>query len=107
MRENRTLIQNETITYIKTQYPNLDYNEGSCSRDVGYIIDNVATDLIYGGNERSSKAGEYYFLYPSAATVSGYANPAAQLDQTTTGVRYAAGVAGAAIWDFLPGKDND
>jgi hypothetical protein len=21
--------------------------------------------------------------------------------------RYAAGVAGAAIWDFLPGKDND
>jgi hypothetical protein len=50
---------------------------------VGYIVDAVATDLKYGGNERSSKAGEYYYLYPSLATVSGYANPEAQLDQTT------------------------
>ena len=109
--DNKPLIQNEVIAFLSSSWSGVDgfsYNEASCSRDVAYIVDNVATDLIYGGNERSSKAGEYYFLYPSAATVSGYANPAAQLDQTTTGVRYAAGVAQKVIGNELlvPASDS-
>ena len=94
--DNKTLIQNETIAFLSSSWSGVDgfsYNEAKCRRDVAYIVDAVSTDLIYGGNERSSKAGEYYFLYPSAATVSGYANPAAQLDQTTTGIKFASGLA--------------
>jgi hypothetical protein len=96
LRQNKPLIQKETIAYLSSSWTGVDgfyYNEASCSRDVAYIIDNVATDLLYGGNERSSKAGEYYFLYPSKATVGGVPSVNAQLEQTVQGIRFAAGTA--------------
>jgi hypothetical protein len=85
MRTNRSLIQNETITYINTQYPNLDYNQSKCRRDVGYIVDNIATDLLYGGNERTETAGLYYFLYPSVANT-------VQLTETINAIQYVKGM---------------
>jgi hypothetical protein len=94
LRQNKPLIQKETIAYLSSSWTGVDgfyYNEASCSRDVAYIIDNVATDILYGGNERSSKAGEYYFLYPSKATVGGVPSVNAQLEQTVQGIRFAAG----------------
>ena len=89
--ENRSLVQNEVIAYISSSWSNFEYNEASCSRDVGYILDAVTTDFYYGGNERSSKAGEFYYLYPSSATVSGSESPNvdAQLYPTVDGVKYA------------------
>ena len=96
LRQNKPLIQKETIAYLSSSWTGVDgfyYNEASCSRDVAYIIDNVATDLLYGGNERSSKAGEYYFLYPSKATVGGVPSVNAQLEQTVQGIRFTAGTA--------------
>jgi hypothetical protein len=83
-RKNRSLIQDETITYINTKYPTFSYNEAKCRRDTGYIIDNVITDLIYGGNERSELAGLYYYLYPSIANTT-------QLEETLEGIRYSQG----------------
>ncbi len=94
LRQNKPLIQKETIAYLSSSWTGVDgfyYNEASCSRDVAYIVDNVATDVLYGGNERSSKAGEYYFLYPSKATVGGVPSVNAQLEQTVQGIRFAAG----------------
>ena len=84
--ENRSFIQNEVIAYISSSWSGFEYNEASCSRDTGYIVDAVATDLLYGGNERSRTAGEYYYLYPSEATTT-------QANQTTDGVKYASGIA--------------
>jgi hypothetical protein len=81
MRKNRSLIQTETITYINTQYPNLDYNQAKCRRDVGYIVDNITTDLLYGGNERTETAGLYYFLFPSVANTT-------QLTETINALQY-------------------
>jgi hypothetical protein len=88
--DNRAFIQNETIAYLSSSWSGFYYNEASCSRDVGYIVDAVATDLKYGGNERAVQAGVYYYLYPSDATGS-------QLNQTTDGIKYAAGIAGNII----------
>ena len=100
--KNKPFIQAETIAFLSSSWSGVDgfyYNEASCSRDVAYIVDSVATDLIYGGNQRSSKAGEYYFLYPSAATVSGSVSPTvtAQLGPTVDGISFAAGVANKVI----------
>jgi hypothetical protein len=92
---NREFVQNETIAFLSSSWSGVDgfyYNEAKCKRDVGYILDAVATDALYGGNERSITAGRFYYLYPSAAIVKGSANPAAQLEQTVTGIRYAAGL---------------
>jgi hypothetical protein len=101
---NKSLIQKEVIQYVSSSWSGVDgfyYNEASCSRDVGYILDAVATDLKYGGNQRSSKAGEYYYLYPSKATVVGFASPDAQLDQTISGIKFAAGLAQKTISNIL------
>jgi hypothetical protein len=47
------------------------YNEEKCYRDTGFILDAIATDIIYGGNERSIRAAESYYtgVYGSAAVV--------------------------------------
>jgi hypothetical protein len=89
--ENRSLIQSEVISYISSSWSDFEYNEASCSRDTGYIVDAIVTDFYYGGNERSSNAGEFYYLYPSSATVSGSESPNvdAQLYPTIDGVKYA------------------
>ena len=92
--ENRRFIQNEVIAYISSSWSNFEYNEASCSRDTGYIVDAVATDFLYGGNERSRTAGEFYYKFPSSATVAGTESPNvdAQLYPTIDGIRYANGI---------------
>jgi len=54
-----------TITYLNGKYRTLvddaNYSDATCARDVGYIIDSVAVDLVHGGNRQSTQAGVYYF----------------------------------------------
>lgn len=57
------------------------YSEASCSRDVGYIVDAVATDLLYGGNQQSINAGVAYYLYPSVVTTT-------QLEKTLEAIQF-------------------
>jgi hypothetical protein len=83
LRLNREFIQNETIAFVNAKYPNLDYNEASCKRDTGFIVDAVATDLRWGGNQRSLTAGRFYYRFPSKATT-------VQLTETTDAVLYAS-----------------
>jgi len=79
---NKSFIQDETIAYLSSSWSEHPYNELTCKRDVGYIIDAIRTDLVYGGNERSRNAGIFYYLYPSEATGS-------QLLPTLDGINYA------------------
>jgi hypothetical protein len=92
IRDNKTFVQNEVITYLSSSWSNFYYNESKCRRDVGYILDAVATDVKYGGNERSITAGEYYYQFPSLAIVRGDGDGDGQLGQTTDGIRYASGL---------------
>ena len=58
----------EVITWINSNNPNFVYNETTCARDITYIIQSVAFDLLHGGNKQSIKSGTYYFGYNSAST---------------------------------------
>ena len=58
---NRSFIQNEVIAYISSSWSGFEYNEASCSRDVGFLVDAAATDLLYGGQQRSVVAGDFYY----------------------------------------------
>jgi hypothetical protein len=89
MRVNKGLIADEVVEYVSSSWSQVSYNEAKCKRDVGYIIDAVRTDLVYGGNERTSIAGEFYYRYPSSATIGGEPSATQQLDPTVTGVEYA------------------
>jgi hypothetical protein len=99
--ENKQLIQNETIEFVSSSWSMFNYNDVKCKRDVGYIVDAVATDILYGGNERAIEAGRYYYVYPSLATVEGDGNESGQLDQTLDGIRYAKGIAEKIIANTL------
>jgi hypothetical protein len=74
---NKAAIVADTIAYINTNlnpFKELDgsvgYNEEKCARDVGYIVNAVAYDMVTGGNVQSVVAGRRY-LGNAAAEVLG------------------------------------
>ena len=79
---NRSFIQNEVNQYI-SQFPGLagNYDVNKCKRDIGFIVDAICYDLMYGGNSATLDAAKSYFVgavseLPSQvqkdATVSAY-----------------------------------
>ena len=97
LRDNKEFIQNEVIAYVSSSWSGVYYNEDKCKRDVGYLIDAVATDIYYGGNERSVTAGSFYYLFPSSATQNGVPSTTSQLDPTVDGIIYASGLSQKVI----------
>ena len=60
--ENKTFIQEEVIAYINTQFSTpFEYSREKCYRDVGILVENVAYDAAFGGNEKSVQAGLAYY----------------------------------------------
>jgi hypothetical protein len=66
---NKTLIQNQTISWINSNNIDFVYNTSTCYRDVGYILDSVAFDLLHGGNKQSVMSGVYYYGFNGSSTV--------------------------------------
>ncbi len=63
-------VQTGVIEYINTKYPSLVYDTELCARDVGYMVDAISYDIMFGSNFRSAKAGmAYYRATTSAETV--------------------------------------
>jgi hypothetical protein len=101
LRNNRHFIQSESLSYLNASWSTFNYNQASCSRDIGHIVDGVATDLLYGGNERSVMSGEFYFRYPSKATLLGDGDGEGQLKQTIDGIKYASRISQKVIQKAL------
>jgi hypothetical protein len=77
-------IQAGATQYISTKYPTLSYNVDTCSRDVGYMVDAIAYDIMFGSNFRSITAGRSYYR----ATASAQNVIANQLTATLDAVSY-------------------
>ena len=84
MQALKTGIQAGAIEYISTSYPNLIYDTDVCYRDVGYIVDAISYDIMFGGNFRSIKAGMSYYR----GTTSTQAVITGQLAQTEATITY-------------------
>ena len=69
IRENKTYLQAETIAWINSTNPTFVYNTSTCARDIGFMIDSVTIDLLYGGNKQAVQSGVAYYSYISTATV--------------------------------------
>ena len=50
-----------TINFIDTAYASFVYDEATCERDVGLIIDAMIHDLTYGGESETVEAAATYF----------------------------------------------
>ena len=57
------------VTITSGNGASLIYNKDLCSRDVGYIVDSVSFDLLYGGNRQAIQSGAYYYSYNANNTV--------------------------------------
>lgn len=64
----KSAFKTAVINYITASYPSLDYDPETCRRDVGYIIDSIAFDLLHGGNRQSIMSGVYYYGFDETST---------------------------------------
>ena len=73
LQANRQFIINEIIAYINA---NLNpgsislYDETSCRRDTGYVIDAITFDLLYGGNSATVIAADAYYTGANVSTIA-------------------------------------
>ena len=58
---NKQFLIDDTIAYINNTYPSLVYDQTKCERDLGYIVDALCHDILYGGNSATVSAAESYF----------------------------------------------
>ena len=66
----KTQIQASGIEWVNATYPELTYTASTCSRDVGYIVDALAYDMVFGSNFLSSwNAMSYYRALSSTQVV--------------------------------------
>jgi hypothetical protein len=56
----RTQIRSDAVTHVKKLYPTLSFDETLCSRDVGYMVDALGYDLMFGSNFLSIQSGLAY-----------------------------------------------
>jgi hypothetical protein len=65
---NREFIKDEIVSYINSNFTGFVYDKAKCFRDVGYMVDSVSFDLLYGGNRQAIQSGVYYYGYDATST---------------------------------------
>ena len=106
LNANRGFIQAETVAFVNKTYvgepiPSFTYNRSKCFRDVGYIIDAIADDLLYGGNQQSVAAGVAYWN-GNTSLIPG------EVDETIAGFTYLASIVRDVVLqnEFKDGYQN-
>jgi len=70
LQSRRTEIQSDTQYWVQKYYQAQSFNQATCYRDAGYIVDALSWDLVLGTNFNSIISGrQYYNGTTSAATV--------------------------------------
>ena len=88
LQANKSYIQTEAIAYINSQNPGFVYDTVDCSRDVGYIINSISFDLLYGGNRQAIQSAVYYYDFNgSSSAIVG------EVSTTTDAFNYLASIA--------------
>jgi hypothetical protein len=82
LQTNKTIIQGQVTAFLTANYPNLSYDSATCERDVGYMIDSIGYDLMFGSNFRSIRTGISYYQNQASLVLTG------QLRPTLQAVRY-------------------
>lgn len=80
-------VKTEVIKFLEREYPFFTYDEATCSRDVGLIMEAVTDDMVFGTNYKSIKAGRSYYRASAAAVVG------SQKPETIAAIEYAKSLA--------------
>jgi len=68
LQANKSYMEAEVIAFIANTYPGFIYDGSKCQRDIGYMIDSVAFDMLYGGNRQAIQSGVYYYGYSGTSS---------------------------------------
>ena len=86
---NKLLISTSVVNYLTAKYiGGFNYNETTCYRDLGYIIQGMRIDLLTGGNYQTVTAGKSYYKSASARLAI-----TTQLTETVDGITFAKNLA--------------
>jgi hypothetical protein len=71
IRANREYIRAEGVAYTNfiSSGTGFTYSTTSCSRDIGFVVDSIAFDTLYGGNKQAVQSGVYYYNFTTTNTV--------------------------------------
>jgi len=71
LTSNKSFLQSEIIAWISANYSYLTYNSAACYRDVGFLIDAMCYDVMYGGNSATLICANAYFDPAGQLVISG------------------------------------
>jgi hypothetical protein len=114
---NKAFIAAEVNAWVAINYPNSQHDVAKCTRDVGYLVDAVGYDILYGGNSATYDVAKFYFyVYDSkkpgtsalhrAQTVAAYERIAAFIDDIVTGTSFVKSVGNALFQDTTGSNAN-
>jgi len=90
LENNSYTIATATVNYLKTTFAGgFSYNQSTCYRDIGYIIDGQVIDLLTDGTYQTITAGKSYYKNVSAKSVA----IGTQLTETLDGISFAQSLA--------------
>jgi len=85
----KSAISTSVVNYLTAKYKGgFNYNEATCYRDLGYIIEGMRIDLVTGGNFQTVTAGKSYYKSASARLAI-----TSQLTETVDGITFAKNLA--------------
>jgi hypothetical protein len=59
--QNKTFIQAEILAFVNSNTPPVGYDQAKFSQDVGYMVDALCYDILYGGNSALVELTKAYF----------------------------------------------
>lgn len=68
LQTHRAAIVANALAYAISIYPLSSASQTTCARDIGYILDSVTFDLLYGGNKQTVQSGVYYYSFSSTSS---------------------------------------
>jgi len=90
----KSIIGVNAVTYLETTYAGgFQYAETTCFRDLGYLVQAAAFDILFDSNYQSINAGKSYYRNASAKAVA----IGTQYEETLDAINYAKTVALAVL----------
>jgi len=62
LQNNREWLKDELTAFIAANYETLEYDEVRCRRDIGFIVDGLTFDILYGGTHGITLNTRAYFV---------------------------------------------
>ena len=114
---NKAFIAAEVNAWVAVNYPNSQHDVAKCTRDVGYLVNAVAYDILYGGNSATYDVAKFFFyVYDSkkpgtsalhrAQTVAAYQRISAIIDDIVQGNSIVKSSGNAAFQDTTGNNAN-